>query len=339
MTWFLISLLAIVVVVIVLVGIWSVQTARRLDRLHVRSDQSWAALDAALARRAVVSRALAAAVSASDPKLSRQLAERADHAERANREDRELAENELTGALSGIDIEKLRPQLVAELADSEARVLIARRFHNDAVRDTLAIRRRPMVRLLHLGGTAPLPTYFEIAERAKASTNGLSVETNRTSARVVLFDEYDRVLLLKGHDPLVPQVDFWFTLGGGVEPGENLRATAVREVREETGLELSPGDLVGPLWRRVAVFEWTGRLIRSEELFFAAVTTHFHPDRRQLTDLEKVAITDYRWCSPADISDLDAAGETVYPLELAELIPNACAAVKGHIEPEVQSIR
>ena len=41
----------------------------------------------------------------------------------------------------------------------------ARRFHNDAVRDTLALRERPMVRLLRLGGHAPLPVYFEIAER------------------------------------------------------------------------------------------------------------------------------------------------------------------------------
>ena len=34
-----------------------------------------------------------------------------------------------------------------------------------SVRDTLALRERPMVRFLHLGGTAALPTYFEIAER------------------------------------------------------------------------------------------------------------------------------------------------------------------------------
>ena len=57
--------------------------------------------------------------------------------------------------------------LVAELADAEARVLLARRFHNDAVRDTLALRERRTVRWLKLSGRAPLPTYFEIAETAQ----------------------------------------------------------------------------------------------------------------------------------------------------------------------------
>ena len=65
-----------------------------------------------------------------------------------------------------VDPASLPVALVAELADAEARVLLARRFHNDAVRDTLALRERPAVRMLRLGGTAALPTYFEIAERA-----------------------------------------------------------------------------------------------------------------------------------------------------------------------------
>jgi hypothetical protein len=33
----------------------------------------------------------------------------------------------------------------------------------------LALRERPVVRALRLGGTAALPTYFEIAERAEVS--------------------------------------------------------------------------------------------------------------------------------------------------------------------------
>ena len=98
-------------------------------------------------------------------------------------------------------------------------------------RDTLALRTQFLVRTLHLGGTAPLPTHFEIAERvAPSAATGLTLDDSRTSARVVLLDETGRVLLLRGHDPLVPEVSFWFTVGGGVEPGEPLRAAAVREV-------------------------------------------------------------------------------------------------------------
>ncbi len=96
----------------------------------------------------------------------RRLAALADAAERAPRAGREAAENELSAALAMVDPSAIPVALVAELADAEARVLLARRFHNDAVRDTLALRERRPVRWLRLGGTAPLPSYFEIAERA-----------------------------------------------------------------------------------------------------------------------------------------------------------------------------
>src|SRR5258705_1298213 len=58
-TWIVIIALALLVVALLLVGLWAFQTANRLDRLHVRYDLSWQALDGALARRAVVARAVA----------------------------------------------------------------------------------------------------------------------------------------------------------------------------------------------------------------------------------------------------------------------------------------
>ena len=42
------------------------------------------------------------------------------------------------------------------------RASFARQFHNDAVRDALVLRRRWIVRIFHLAGTAPRPTFFEI---------------------------------------------------------------------------------------------------------------------------------------------------------------------------------
>lgn len=335
--------LALIAALVVALGVWAYSTANRLDRLHVRTDLAWHALDAALARRAVVGRAVAVSLSgpeADSGESARRLSVLADRAERAGREDRETVENQLAAALSAVDIARLPPQQVAELADAEARVLIARRFHNDAVRDTLALRTRRPVRWLHLGGTAPVPTYFEIAERATpAASTGLEVDTTRVSARVALLDEQGRILLMRGHDPLVPEVSFWFTVGGGVEPGETLREAAVREVYEETGLTADPSALRGPIWRRVAVFPFNGDLIRSEELFFALRVPRFEPDAADLTYVEQRSITGSQWCNPDEIRMHIAAGEIVYPYQLDELLAEAAAAADATGDPEVRSIR
>lgn len=161
MNWFVV-LLAIVAAVIVLGGLFLVATANRLDRLHVRLDAGWAALDAALARRAVVARAVAAAVLTGVEAAA--VLQAADGAEAAPRAEREDAENELTKLLAAVERVLLPPRLADELADAEYRVVIARRVHNDAVRDTLALRQRRKVRYFKLAGTAPQPAYFEIVE-------------------------------------------------------------------------------------------------------------------------------------------------------------------------------
>ncbi|TVT31795.1 NUDIX hydrolase, partial [Amycolatopsis rhizosphaerae] len=154
----LVWLSALLAAVIVLGGLFLVATANRLDRLHVRLDAGWAALDAALARRAVVARAVAA--GALEGSAAAEVRRAADAAEAAPRPDREAAENELTKLLATIGRDGLPAELADELADAEYRVVIARRVHNDAVRDTLALRRRRKVRYFKLAGTAPRPEYF-----------------------------------------------------------------------------------------------------------------------------------------------------------------------------------
>src|ERR1700688_2642526 len=175
-------------VIILAAAVWAFQTANRLDRLHVRYDLSWQALGAAVAPRDVVARGAAADAYGAGERC-RGLTALSDAAERAPRSSRETAENELSAELATVDTAVLGPALIAELADAEARVLLARRFHNDAVRDTLALRERRPVRWLRLGGTAPLPTYFEIAEGGDASPREVGVVSRRVSARVVLLDD------------------------------------------------------------------------------------------------------------------------------------------------------
>ena len=55
--------------------------------------------------------------------------------------------------------------------------------------------------------------------------------------------EGDRVLLVKrAHPPIQGQ---WSIPGGVLEVGEMVREAAVREAREETGLMVEPGELLG----------------------------------------------------------------------------------------------
>ena len=73
------------------------------------------------------------------------------------------------------------------------------------------------------------------------------------------------MLLFQGYDPAEPGHAFWFTIGGGLEPGESLAAGAVRELREETGMRLLPQHLVGPVWRRRLRFTFDGVTYDSDE--------------------------------------------------------------------------
>jgi 8-oxo-dGTP pyrophosphatase MutT (NUDIX family) len=246
--------------------------------------------------------------------------------------------------LTQVDPVSLPAALVAELADAEARVLLARRFHNDAVRDTLALRDRSAIRLLRLGGTAALPSYFEIAERAEP-TRDTALVNRRTSARVVLLDDDGAVLLLCGSDPAAADGSaprWWFTIGGAVQAGESLAQAAVRELAEETGLLVNPAAMIGPVWQRDAVFEFNASVIRSEELYFIHRTRRFEPSTLSQTALERRYIHGHRWCDAATIEGLVAGGETVYPLQLGELLAEANALADAPAQaspPLLQAIR
>jgi ADP-ribose pyrophosphatase YjhB (NUDIX family) len=61
------------------------------------------------------------------------------------------------------------------------------------------------------------------------------------SAAACIRDTVGRILLVRRSDG----DNLWGFPGGGMEPGERLAEAVVREVREETGLEVEPTTLIG----------------------------------------------------------------------------------------------
>ncbi len=62
----------------------------------------------------------------------------------------------------------------------------------------------------------------------------------RIGVFALIFDDQGRVLLCLRRD-----IDWWNLPGGGMEAGETVDEALWREVREETGLEVEVGQLVG----------------------------------------------------------------------------------------------
>ena len=147
---------------------------------------------------------------------------------------------------------------------------------------------------------------------------------HREAARVVLFNEEDRLLLARGHDRDEPERSWWFTIGGGIMAGESPREAAVRELFEETGIRLEENELLGPVAYRSAEFDFLAVTARQDEWFFIART------RKSLvlvhdgwTELERDVIDEQRWWG---LDEIDAEECEIYPRRLTEF---ARAWLKG----------
>lgn len=85
----------------------------------------------------------------------------------------------------------------------------------------------------------------------------------------IVHDEQGRLLLVcRGNEPARGR---WTVPGGRVEPGETDAQAVVRELREETGLSVLPGALLGTVRRgRYEIFDYTctvrgGRLLAGDD--------------------------------------------------------------------------
>jgi hypothetical protein len=152
-------------VVVVLLVAWTAWTLTRLRRLEDRVERAWSALDSQLQRRAGLAEELArehpAALGAG---RAGRLTVAAAQARAPEAGDRELAENALGRELRALQevLPALPPALAADLTGTATRAGLARRFYNDAVRDTRDLRHRRLPRVLRLHARRPLPRFFDI---------------------------------------------------------------------------------------------------------------------------------------------------------------------------------
>jgi ADP-ribose pyrophosphatase YjhB (NUDIX family) len=156
----------------------------------------------------------------------------------------------------------------------------------------------------------------------------------RLTARVLLFDAEGRLLLMRGRLPgHPPESAAWFTVGGGVEPGETLTEAALREIAEETGFrEVELGPVV---WLR----EGAGVLPGGERVLFkeSYVVAHVaggEPSRAAWAEHELDLVDDIRWWT---LEEIAASELRIYPERLRELI-GAIAAGDYPAEPMVITV-
>jgi hypothetical protein len=140
-------------------------TAGRVERLHDRCAAARASLDAQLVRRAAAAAALARDHAEVLGERAHLLRGAAQAALDAGEDGRELAENDLTRELRHVPWSGTEPVL-ADVVTASSRTTLARHIYNDAVRDTLALRRRRLPRALRFGAKHPWPRYFDIDDGA-----------------------------------------------------------------------------------------------------------------------------------------------------------------------------
>jgi 8-oxo-dGTP diphosphatase len=120
----------------------------------------------------------------------------------------------------------------------------------------------------------------------------------------VIRDESGRLLMiLRGHDP---GRGLWSIPGGRIEPGETAERAVVREVKEETGLTVTCGPLLG-----AAELPGLGGAvvdIRDYRAYLVAGSA-------DLTAGDDAA--DARWISDAEAAAMDERGEVTQGLLVA----------------------
>jgi 8-oxo-dGTP pyrophosphatase MutT (NUDIX family) len=150
--------------------------------------------------------------------------------------------------------------------------------------------------------------------------------------RVLLVSPNGRVLLIKYRNTGPSGLDnpCWITPGGGMEEGESIADTALREIREETGLaavKLGPVVWYGEDSERSG--DWQ---ITFKEHFIVAHSPAEELRNDGWTEHEQQQILEMRWWSIQEISE---SYDQIYPPGLHDLLTPVLA---GEYPTELRGI-
>ncbi|HSA79482.1 MAG TPA: NUDIX domain-containing protein [Geminicoccaceae bacterium] len=144
------------------------------------------------------------------------------------------------------------------------------------------------------------------------------VMNSRPSARLLVLDAAGRVLLFRFVHIRGPMTGrkYWATPGGALKGGESFEQAAIRELKEETGIQTT--DVGRQVARRQFELQLPdGERVMADERYFTVRTTETAISTEGWTDLEKELMSCHRWWSSDDLSQ---TSETVFPENLIEML-------------------
>jgi len=149
----------------------------------------------------------------------------------------------------------------------------------------------------------------------------------RLAARLLVISPRNRLLLFKiqYQAGVLAGMSDWATPGGKLKDEESFEAAAVRELYEETGIEV---PFVG---RRIAhrEFLWQmpdGEHVLAVENYFTVHTGTEQCSCAQWSDREREAVCEVRWWS---LGELAACHGEVFPSDLSNLFGRALVIAPG----------